>query len=201
MHIIFKKIASICLFMLLIAIHTEAQERPLEVESIKSVNAANGMYLFAAATEQSQKIAKLPFQEKILILTSPKDKRLKTNGIDGYWRQAYYKGQYGYVFDAFLEEEFDEGLLSYMYAPYYIVYKSPNVAQKIYDKAQDFNSKILNTIEEGELVLLLDSRLEGQQWVKVRYKNTIGYIQSEYLISHDAYPLYWESLEDTEAGD
>ena len=194
-----KKILSLFIFLFAFVSFTFAQEEDFEYEQIQKVIANGGLVMRKAPSTSAPKIQTIPRNTMILTFANSALKEEEIAGLKGLWYSTYYKGEYGYVFGGFLSDDVDYDASRIILEEYHVIYNIGEDIKEIYD-APNEDATVVDLVGEGQVLYVIDSkkllemnRKEQSGWVKVRNKEVIGYIHSDYLISYEGYGLFLES--------
>lgn len=187
-----KKILFVAAAFLLMNAHSaKAQDMTYNRTTYKYVHSEAGLILRAKPDINANKVASIPNKEAVLLYDLPKNAKKETiNGLQGYWRKAYYKDQFGYVFDAYLKDyttDAERKIAMQNYATQLHAVKA-NGGLYLRTAAGKKNTAIV-LMPDNAAVLLVDTKSYGEEviegkkgnWRKIRYEDKIGYAFDAYL--------------------
>ena len=167
----------------------KGQDMNFTKTNYKYVDAQSGLVLRIKPDANSSKIHTLNDKEAIMVF-EPKGKKVTINGKEGYWRKAYYKDKFGYVFDAYLKDYTnaqDKQIVAEKYAAnYYGVRPKSGLYLRI---APSQKSSAILLMPYRSAVMLMDNKSYGEEiiegkkghWRQARWEDKVGYVFDAYL--------------------
>lgn len=135
-------------------------------------------YINPKANKEENKVLTIPYfihKYQNLKHIAQVDKSDKIGNVLDYWRHVYYNGEFGYVFGADLAYTPEkEAIESHIFVSNgSIVSAIPNI-----------DGLVLCLLGKGAEVYVFEPQnISTQDWVKVRYKDLIGFMQSKFLVA------------------